>query len=1323
MQNKIRKLLTSAGLGLGAAVLLLLCISTQAMGAGTDTAGNIARAQGSATLVTAVDFTNGIAWDADITTHAVDSVGGTIILGTVANKSAMTFANNTSNAAAINFTTSGTALANLVTVAGDVVGGHSGDTYTLNITNTNAIFTGDIGGAAGAAGSGTFNMVIGQAAGSGLVMTTTFDTATNANLLVDSHVDAKHADNTITMAITNSSGEAANKIAFAEEIGATSPIDVISFGAEANALFSKAVTATTITMGSARTATFTKLVTGDLNFTADGTMAFVSTGIAGVIMTGAINNTTGNALQGTLTIADQSTAVIVSGAVGATNTLKAITVDGTAGNATTFTNAVRAGTLTFTGNGAADSIVFNGTANEFNLAITGDGIASFGADDVLTGNVTAGTDGNGLLTFAAAAASKTLVTGSVGATGGSDDLKSFTAITSVGNTTTLASGDMYVLAVVLSGAGTAHVAGNWTGTTLTTDTGNTVTTAASSVLTGNILTGTDGAGTLTFADTITDKTLVTGDVGASGGSDDLLALNVNVADTKTATITGKANALTITVNGLGKLAVGGNVLGDIVLAGGGLFELANNAISGTGNITTATTNTGTLSLVNGTQSVAGTIGTTGNRLKLITQAGTGTATLNDDVFATNTTINSTGGITMGAGDLLTSDVYFDANGTLTITDGVTGAVTTEVDDTGTVATAAAGSITGTLGASGLVLSMVDIGHATTITGNVYATEVDIGADALSMSANADITGAVDISASGAILNLADGADVTGTIIPSAGNHGTVNVAGTSTISGVVGNVGSHDLLLLAVGGSGKLTLGGGFEGTQITVATGGVLNYTSATTAHTGNLIVTGTGTVNVGTTTTTVSGTLTMPNTSTLKVSIGTTNGKLVHSTAVSAFTTTALLEPVIAGRITSGTAITVFAGAAAPNLPVVTDNYARYTFALAVCNVNDLCLTPTLVAKPAGVTAAGAAVNAVADVAFASDTAMNDALQGLSGATLDKALVSLAPSVSGGAIVGAVSAGAASGATISTQIASLRGGIAAGSGLNAGDGTEEKRFWTQGFGSYAEQDMRETINGFTSSTGGVAFGIDRRMASDTVLGGAYSFSHTNVDTKLSRNATKVAGHQATLYGTHDFDKGIFGVDGVFLDGQLSYAYNDYTSSRYIDVGAVARKADSDFDGSQISTKFDLGRTINLSDNFRITPTAGISYTHVNIDSYTETGAGASGLNMAKQDYDILSLNLKGKLARTIQINGADVTPEVHLGYSYETIHDQIQTTSTFTGGGASFQSTGFETADHTVLGGLGVTFSATQEMPIDLTFTYDASVKDDFTGHSGLVKGSYRF
>ena len=126
--------------------------------------------------------------------------------------------------------------------------------------------------------------------------------------------------------------------------------------------------------------------------------------------------------------------------------------------------------------------------------------------------------------------------------------------------------------------------------------------------------------------------------------------------------------------------------------------------------------------------------------------------------------------------------------------------------------------------------------------------------------------------------------------------------------------------------------------------------------------------------------------------------------------------------------------------------------------------------------------------------------------------------------------------------------------------------------------------------------------------------------------------------------------------------------------------------------------------------------------DCYTETNAGDSSLKIQDQDYNILNLNLKGKIARTWQVDGIDLTPEVHLGYSFETIQDKIQTLSTFQGGGDAFTSTGFTPANNTYLGGIGVTWGG-DSMPVDMTLTYDATHKSDFLSHSGLVKGVWKF
>ena len=83
--------------------------------------------------------------------------------------------------------------------------------------------------------------------------------------------------------------------------------------------------------------------------------------------------------------------------------------------------------------------------------------------------------------------------------------------------------------------------------------------------------------------------------------------------------------------------------------------------------------------------------------------------------------------------------------------------------------------------------------------------------------------------------------------------------------------------------------------------------------------------------------------------------------------------IQPTIAGRIVSGTAINIIlddntSHGTTPGTAAIIDNYERYTFAIGTSG-DYITLTPTLVTNPAGVSAAGIAVNAVADIAFASD------------------------------------------------------------------------------------------------------------------------------------------------------------------------------------------------------------------------------------------------------------------------------------------------------------------------------------------------------------------
>jgi outer membrane autotransporter protein len=891
-----------------------------------------------------------------------------------------------------------------------------------------------------------------------------------------------------------------------------------------------------------------------------------------------------------------------------------------------------------------------------------------------------------------------------------DDVQTTNASATIAITST--NDDLTFQGSVIDAGGGISITGGGASSTLslTFDTKNnenlnidsTVTAASGSdTITLNVNNSQLGANTINFAQAI-----------GSTAAIDIL----NVGASTTATFSSTVVADAINISSTNTTTFSGTVTGNIDFAADGTISVADNA-GITGAITNTTANQGTLTLL-GTTTVSGAVGSTGVGLKAINAGATGTATFSSAVTTSLLTTTGTGNITFD--NAFTGDLNF-ANGagaTVTVANGFdfTGTITNTTTNEGTLTLSGTTTVSGAVGSTGAGLQVINAGTGTaTFTSDVTTTLMSTNGSG-NIALNGNFTGVINITnGNAATITLADGKNFTGTITNATAGEGTLNVAGTSTFSG---NVGSAGLNAINIQGSGKTaTFSGDLTATTTTISNLATLKFTKASTTLTGSLTTSGTtGIIDVGTTTVTASGTINFDANATFNVTIGDSNGQIDASTAGATLAAGTTINPTVSGNLTSGVAIVILKdndgniGATPTN---ITDNNSRFDFTLAL-NGKNLEITATSVST--GLSTMASAVNDVVDVALSGDTLLTE-LNGLSStSSLNDALETLTPVVSGGAVIGSVSAGGAALSTVSSRTASLRTGISAGQGLSSGDELGKgKRFWLQGFGTYAEQDKREEIAGFISTTGGIAFGGDKQINNALLLGLAGSYAHTDVNTRLSKNVTTVNSYQGMVYGSYEFGK------NYFLDAQAGFAYNNYDGERFITVGSVERTASADYEGYQVLTQFELGRDMSFGNDLEFTPSLGLSWTHVEIDDYTETGAGTSNLVVNDQDYDILNLTLRGELRRTWDIQEGSLTPEIHLGYNYEAIDDKIQTVSVFTGGGNTFTTTGFDPANHSVLGGLELTF--TNHSNFDFIATYDLEVKDDFTSHSALLKGRWNF
>lgn len=332
---------------------------------------------------------------------------------------------------------------------------------------------------------------------------------------------------------------------------------------------------------------------------------------------------------------------------------------------------------------------------------------------------------------------------------------------------------------------------------------------------------------------------------------------------------------------------------------------------------------------------------------------------------------------------------------------------------------------------------------------------------------------------------------------------------------------------------------------------------------------------------------------------------------------------------------------------------------------------------------------------------------------AEAEEILQSILPSVDGGHVVAAQNISTNSMNLTGQRIAQIRGGE---TGMAAGNVTRNLHMWGQVFGQHIDQDTRGGIAGYDARTWGATFGIDSGAAlPGAVVGAAFTYGDTRVKSDgVNNTRTDVDSYQLSLYGSMDV------APATYVNGMAAYAWNDVDTARY-NVGMGNDTARGSFDAHQFTARAEIGHNIRQG-QMLLTPNAMAHWMHYDAESYTETGAGGANLTVNQDSLNLFELGLGLNASWDIvNADGSILVPELRVGYRYDLIGDEVQTTSQFTGGGAAFTTEGFTPARSTFNVGAGVKFHTVQNW--DFTANYDFEVKSDYQAHSGFLRAGYRF
>lgn len=608
------------------------------------------------------------------------------------------------------------------------------------------------------------------------------------------------------------------------------------------------------------------------------------------------------------------------------------------------------------------------------------------------------------------------------------------------------------------------------------------------------------------------------------------------------------------------------------------------------------------------------------------------------------------------------------------------------------------------------------GQGALVFGGNYNTDAVLGGTSLaSITVNDGVTLTLDQAASATTFNVGEGT------------------------SGIVNHsLGTLTATTLAIKSGAIFNQSGGAITAATTIQNGGTMNVSAAFT-HTGTLTLGGgaSGTLDLAGNTVTETGAFVMNVGSTLKTTINTDtandSGRIVASGIGSINGGSTIDITVTPSTLTVGQTFVVVQGGSAGAITVpttITDNSASYNFTGSTDGTSltltvtaaSVAGTYTTTTTTSNATAAATVFEGISDAGATGDMAtVITAINGLTGAARGTAIATTIPDASGALTTTGLSVMSQSLGVVTSRVAALRGGPSgtSESGVSSGNAGSNGAIWLQAFGATATQDRRKATDGYDADTAGLAFGGDQILdSSDWTVGLAYSYAVSNVNNKGARlgNGSDIKSHQGTVYAS--LDGGPY-----YVDILGSVARNGYKTNRQVSVGSINRTARGDFSAMQYSAKVGGGYDFAMGGGWTATPTASIQVTRLSLGSYTETGADSLNLSVSSQTYNQVrsGLGMKGTYALDAGSDGGALTTSLHATWLYDVKSVRQETTSSYTGGGASFITQAAVPARNAA--NLGASLNYYLGTGLSVAATYDAEVKDQYLSHAATATARVEF
>ena len=167
------------------------------------------------------------------------------------------------------------------------------------------------------------------------------------------------------------------------------------------------------------------------------------------------------------------------------------------------------------------------------------------------------------------------------------------------------------------------------------------------------------------------------------------------------------------------------------------------------------------------------------------------------------------------------------------------------------------------------------------------------------------------------------------------------------------------------------------------------------------------------------------------------------------------------------------------------------------------------------------------------------------------------------------------------------------------------------------------------------MTLGADLRVSDRFVIGvlGGYASPTADLANGGDIDGTSYKGAVYATYFENNF----------YLDALIGVGENSYDTRR----ASFGGFANGDTDAWELNTMLNAGYDLHKG-NWTISPTAGVAYTRVDLDGFTEEGS-LSPLRFPDQHQDSLRSELGVNVSYTATVGSIQITPQVRLAWQHE--------------------------------------------------------------------------